>query len=210
MAVYTVTNRRRVNNVVALQLLTDPDINVGDTVTVSGTGATWTGTVTVISREGYYLQEVNDSGYLVFDTTIPKVNQICFELAGTDTDGYETSDGTVSIAHTVTWADDDDVIQWLGIDPTSSNDLAFVTTATKAANAWAYRKRREAGYTDAVASAPSDDVKLGTILYAAVQYRSRGAVDSFASFDNFGGVTAPTMSLGQIYALLGIGRPQVG
>lgn len=210
MAVYTVTNRRRIDGVVALQLLTDPDISVGDTVVVAGTGATWTGTVTVISREGYYLENVTDSGYLIFDSSVPKQNQICYELAGADTDGYEAADGTVTITTTVTWANDDDVVSWLGIDPTSTNDLAFVTVATKAANAWAYRKRREAGYTDTTSIPPSDDVKLGTILYAAVQYRSRGAVDSFASFDNFGGVTAPTMSLGQIYALLGIGRPQVG
>lgn len=209
MASYTVTNKRRVDDVVALQLLTDPEINVGDSITVTGVGATWNTTATVVSREGYYLVRVNDEGYLEFDTSIPKVNQIIYELAGTDTDGYETADGTVTFTPSVTWIDDDDVLQWLGLDPANANDVAFVSTCTKAANAWGWRKRRAAGYDDTMTTPPSDDVKLGTIMYAAVQYRSRGAVDTFASFDNFGGVTAPTMSLGQIYALLGIGRPQV-
>jgi len=210
MATYTVTNRRRIDGVVALQCSTDPEIQVGDTVIVAGTGAGWTGTVTVTSRASAYLVRVNDEGYLEFDYTIPKLNQVIFKLAGTDTDGYETSDGTITFTPSPSWIDDDDVIAWLGLDPASANDTAFVSVCTSAANAWAWRKRREAGYDDALSSAPSGDVKLGTIMYAATQYRSRGAVDSFASFDNFGGVTAPTMSLGQIYALLGIGRPQVG
>lgn len=210
MTAYNVTNRRRVDDVVALQTLTTPILQTGDTVVVAGTGTGWTGTVKVISREPFYLVKVDPSGDLVFDYDIPKPNQVMFELAGTDTDGYETATGTITISVSPTWVTDNDVMSWLGIDPASANDAAFVTVATAAGNAWAYRKRHENGYTDSLTSAPSADVKLGTIMYAAMQYRSRGSVDSFASFDNFGGTTAPTMSLGQIYALLGIGRPQVG
>jgi hypothetical protein len=45
-------------------------------------------------------------------------------------------------------------------------------------------------------------------MYAAVLYRERGSVDSFASFDQMGGAV-PFGSNGQINKLLGVNRAQV-
>jgi hypothetical protein len=81
---------------------------------------------------------------------------------------------------------DADVVAWLGIASATANDTAFITTAVNAANAYAYRRRREAGYYDSLSTVPSADVKLGTIMFAGSLYRERGIVDSFASFEQMG------------------------
>lgn len=107
------------------------------------------------------------------------------------------------------WTDDDLVKEWLGIDVATANDNAYIDNCVLAANEWAFRKRMESGYTDRAAFPPSADVQLGTTNYAAMQYRNRGAIDGFASFDSFSTGT-PTMTLGQILALLACNRPQVG
>jgi hypothetical protein len=108
------------------------------------------------------------------------------------------------------WVEASDVLEWLGIDVATANDNAYVETCVLASNEWCFRKRQEAGYlSDRTAFFPSADVHLGAVNYAAMQYRNRGAIDGFASFDSFGGGT-PTMSLGQIMALLGVGKAQVG
>ena len=66
----------------------------------------------------------------------------------------------------------------------------------------------EGGYVDSLTTVPSQDVKLGTIMYGGALYRQRGSMDSFASFQSMG--TAPVMGLnGMIRQLLGIDRPQV-
>jgi hypothetical protein len=108
------------------------------------------------------------------------------------------------------WCTSADVLSWLGIEVATANDNSFVDTCVLASNEWTFRKRQEAGYLgDRAAFFPSADVHLGAVNYAAMQYRNRGAIDGFASFDSFGGGT-PTMSLGQIMALLGVGKAQVG
>jgi hypothetical protein len=95
----------------------------------------------------------------------------------------------------VQWITTADLQIWLGID---------------AANEWVFRKRQEAAYTlDRAALVPTADVFLGTVSYAAGKYRERGAIDGYASYDSFNGTT-PTMSMGQIMALIGCGKPQVG
>lgn len=108
------------------------------------------------------------------------------------------------------WTTTELVQQWLGIDVATANDTAYIATCVLAGNEWAFRKRQESGYTtDRAAFPPSADVQLGTTNYAAMQYRNRGAIDGFASFDSFSTGT-PTMTLGQILALLACNRPQVG
>jgi len=134
---------------------------------------------------------------------------VLYEVANqTDDDGYYELDGTLTYTATVTWVVDADVTAWLGVSSATANDTAFITTCTAAANAWCYRKRKEAGYTDATNTSPSADVKLGTIMYAATLYRERGSVDSFASFDGMGSLPIPA-TLGRIMQLLGCGRAQV-
>jgi hypothetical protein len=207
MAVATVTHRRRVNNVCAVQTLTDLEVQEGDSVVVANVHANFDGTFTVISTEPYYLDQVDEQGYLVFDYDIAKPNQIIYAHNGDDLE-YMAASGTVTRTVNVTWIIASDVLSWLGIDVATANDTAFVTVCVNASNAWCYRKRREAGYIDSMTTVPSADVKLGTIMYAATLYRERGSVDSFASFDAMGSFPVPS-TLGRIMQLLGCGRAQV-
>ena len=209
MASATITHVRRVDNYAAVQTLTDLEVQPGDSVTVSGVALTgFNATATVISTEPYYLDGVNDEGYLVFDYDLPRPNQIIYANSGDDV-AYEAEAGTVTYTQSVTWIVAADVLAWLGIDVATANDTAFVTTCVNASNAWCYRKRREAGYIDAMGTVPSADVKLGAVMYAATLYRERGSVDSFASFDSMTIGTTPSATLGRIMHLLGCGRAQV-
>lgn len=103
------------------------------------------------------------------------------------------------------WIDDTDVLVALGDG--RGVDTDYLALVTPAADAWAQRKRVEAGYVDDPTVAPDDSVKLGTILYAVALYRERASADSFASFDELGGATA-FGSNAQIKRLLGIGKAQ--
>jgi geranylgeranyl pyrophosphate synthase len=47
------------------------------------------------------------------------------------------------------------------------------------------------------------------VLYAASQYRTRGSIDGYQSFESMS-VGANTIGLGQVMQLLGTNRPQVG
>lgn len=190
-----------------MQTLTPAEIQVGQSVTVATVGANFDGTFTVISVEPYNLITVDDEGYLVFNYDDPRPNQIIYEHNGDDLE-YEACDGTVTLTVTVTWITSSDVTTWLGISAATANDTAFLTYCVNAANAFCYRKRVEAGYTDSQSTSPGGDVKLGTIMYAATLYRERGSVDSFASFDGMGSFPIPS-TLGRIMQLLGCGRAQV-
>lgn len=210
MAVYTVTHGIHLDGVSAVQTLTPVDnVRLGDSVTVAGAGAKFNVTGPVISVEPFEYTGKDEDGYLQFDYDSPKPNQVLYEVAGqSNDDSYNELDGTLTYTASVTWIVNADVTAWLGITSATANDTAFITTCVAASNAWCYRKRKEAGYTDATASAPSDDVKLGTVMYAATLYRERGSVDSFASFDGMGSFPIPS-TLGRIMQLLGCGRAQV-
>lgn len=129
---------------------------------------------------------------------------------------YQTGNATVASQEAwgqlhlqVLWAASADVEIWLGYDATG-DDQTFLDECTQAANdrCWQYRYR--AGYQDHPNIAPSHDSKLAVIMYAAQLFRQRGAVDGYASFDAQGIGQVPGQSLGQILALLGCKRPQVG
>jgi len=92
---------------------------------------------------------------------------------------------------------------------TSAGAATLLTQCAAAANAFAYRRRVEAGYLqDSLTTSPGGDITLGTTLYAASLYRERGSIDSFQSFDAMS-TTNPAMSLGRIHQLLGVNRSQV-
>lgn len=209
MSVYTVTHVTRVDGYGVVQTLEPNDIAVGQSVTVAGlTNSTLNGTFTVVSVESYALEEVTDTGDLVFDYDFYYPNQLIYADAGDDI--ARTADsGTVTYGLTCTWIDADDVIEWLGIESATANDTAFITTCVEAANAFAYRRRQAAGYFDSLSTVPGADVKLGTVLYAASQYRTRGSIDGYQSFESMS-VGANTIGLGQVMQLLGTNRPQVG
>lgn len=209
MASATITHVRRIDNYAAVQTLTDLEVQPGDTVTVSAVALTgFNATAVVYSTEPFYLDGVDDEGYLVFDYDLPRPNQIIYANTGADV-AYESESGTVTYTQTVTWIVANDVLAWLGIDVATANDTAFVTTCVNASNAWCYRKRREAGYVDAMGTVPSGDVKLGAVMYAATLYRERGTSgDMYGAFDAMGPTPQP-VTLHRIMQLLGCGRAQV-
>jgi hypothetical protein len=207
MAVFNLAFHARLDNYAILQTFVDTDIQPQDSVVVAGASHGFNATATVISTEPYEFIGVSEEGDLLFDYDVIIENQFIYVNAGVDFP-RDVATGTVTFTPTPSWITSADVESWLGIDVATANDTAFIAVCVSASNSWCYRKRREAGYTDSLASAPDGAAKLGAINYAAMQYRTRGAVDGYSSFDSMG-MGTPTMSLGQIMALLGCGRPQV-
>jgi hypothetical protein len=207
MASFNLAFHTRLDNYAVLQTFVDTDIQSQDSVVVAGADHGFSGTQIVISTEPYLFTGVSSEGDLLFDYDVIMENQFIYKNTGTDFD-RSVATGTVTFTPTCSWITSADVTSWLGIEVATANDTAFIAVCVSAANSWAFRKRREAGYTDSLTTAPDGAAKLGTIMYAATQYRSRGAVDGYASFDSMS-MGSPTMSLGQIMQLLGCGRPQV-
>ena len=207
MATFNLAFHTRLEDYAILQTFVDTDIQSQDSVVIAGSGHGLNGTFTVVSTEPYEFIGVSEEGDLLFDYDVIMENQFIYVSAGDDL-ARSVATGTVTFTPTCSWVNSSDVTSWLGIEVSTANDTAFIAVCVSAANSWAFRKRREAGYTDSLTTAPDGAAKLGTIMYAATQYRSRGAVDGYASFDSMS-MGTPTMSLGQIMQLLGCGRPQV-
>ena len=209
MATYNLAFHTRLNDVVVLQTFVDTNVQTEHTITVAGSGHNLNGNHLVISTEPYeYLGQSYD-GDLEFDYSVVRENQIIFIDAGADLE-RSVATGTVSFTPSCTWITNQNVLDWLGISPATANDTAFVTVCTDAANALAFRRRRSSGYTDALASAPSADVKLGTIMYAGGLYRARGSAsyDGFSAYESMQTGT-PAVAMGEILRLWGCNRAQV-
>ena len=211
MAVYTVIAHQRLDDYAVVQTLTDTEIEPGQSITLAGLGHGLNGTHTVLFCPQYQFDGVDGvTGEWMYNPEVPRANQVLFYDPGDDLE-FTTAvpTGTLTWTQTCTWVTNAMVEEWLGIAVATANDTAFITTAVAAANAWCYRKRKEAGYTDATSTAPSADVKLGAIMYAGTLYRERGSVDSFASFSDMGTTVTMGGSMGQINRLLGVNRSQV-
>ena len=208
MSEYSITHAQRIDDYAVIQTLEVTEIGTGQVVEVSDV-AGFNGAFVVQAVPTYLYLGVNPEGDWLFDPEIILPNQLLYYSADDDVarDAVIPS-GTLTFTPVCTWASDQDILDWLGIDPATPNDEAFVTVATNAANAFAYRRRRESGYFDSLTTVPGPDVLLGTIMYGATLYRERGSVDSFASFDQMGGAV-PFGSHGQINKLLGVNRAQV-
>ena len=207
MSTYTINFRQVTDNHMVVQTLEDTDIGIGQSVTVAGLGAVLNGTYTVVGVPLYLFLGVDEEGNHLFNYEVIITNQLLVQKTASDV-ARSAVNGTLSYIATCTWVDAASVISWLGIAAATANDTAFITSATAAANQFAYRRRRESGYYDSLTTSPGSDVSLGTTMYAASLYRERGAVDSFASFDSMGTPT-PFGSMGQIMRLLGVNRSQV-
>lgn len=207
MAVFTLTHAMRLNDYAVLQTLEATEIGIGQSITVAGSSG-FNGTFTVLAVPVYRFAGVDDEGDFVYDYDEIIENQLLVASSGADV-ARDTMAGTVTWTETCTWIVAADVLSWLGISVATANDTTFVGVCTDAANAWAYKARKMAGYqAESLSTAPSSAVKLGTIMYAGALYRERGSVDSFASFGELG-APAPIGSMGQIMRLLGIRRSQV-
>jgi hypothetical protein len=210
MSVYTITHGFHFDDVSAVQTLTPSEVQPGDSIVVAGAGAKFNGTFTVISVEEWEYIGKDQQGYFEFNYDVPKLNQVLYAVTGqADDEEYAALAGTLTFTETITWTTSALVLSWLGIDVATANDTAFVAKCVSAANAWCFRKRREAGYTDQQGTVPSADVELGTTMYAATLYRERGTSgDSYGGFDGMGNLPMP-VTLHRIMQLLGCGRAQV-
>ena len=210
MAVYNLAFCARLDNYAVLQTFVETDIQPQDSISIAGATLPANGTYVVISTEPYEFLGVTDEGDLQFDYNYIRENQFIVVSSGSDV-VRDTTNGTVTVGATAcTWITNQNVLDWLGVAPATANDTAFVTACTEAANALAFRRRRSSGYTDALATAPSADVKLGTIMYAGGLYRSRGSgqYDGFSSYESMATAT-PNVAMGEILRLWGCNRAQV-
>jgi hypothetical protein len=207
MAVYSVTNKYLIDDFAVLQLLTPTELEVGQSITVAAVDATFNGTYTVRALPQYLFEGVDTEGDLLYNVNIPIANQVLYAKTASDVDRTAAT-GTVTSTPTCSWITATDIEDWLGIGTATAADAAFLTICAASTNQFCWRRRMEAGYVDSLTTVPSQDVKLGTIMYGGALYRQRGSMDSFASFQSMG--TAPVMGLnGMIRQLLGIDRPQV-
>ena len=209
MATYTIISKQITADYGVVQTLTANEIVTGQPFTISGLSG-FNGTYVAVQCPQYLFTGVTTAGDLQYDTSVLLPNQVLFALVATDIERTPAA-GTITYTITPTWISKADVEDWLGFTVTvPSGDDDLLTICVAAANAYAYRKRAEAGYFDGSPSTvPSQDVRLGTIMYAGALYRERGSIDQFASFDPLA-TGAPTGgSMGQIMRLLGVNRPAV-
>jgi len=205
MATYSVTHKYLLDNYAVLQLLTPSEIAVGESITVASVDATFNGTYSVRALPQYLYTGTDNQGDLLYDFNVPIQNQVLYAKTASDVDRVAAS-GTVSYTQSCTWITQQNVLDWLGISVASAGDQTFVTTCAAAANIFCYRRRQEAGYIDSLTTVPSQDVYLGTVMYAGMLYKSRGTVDVFSSYQDMGQTPVVGMN-GQIKQLLGIDRP---
>ena len=207
MATYTVTNKQLVDNYAVLQLLTPSEIAVGQSIVVSGISAPFAGTFIVVDLPEYLYTGTDSEGDLTFDPFTPIPNQVLYSCTGSNVD-RDAATGTVTYAPVCTWITANDISDWLYVATATAADQSFLTICAAAANQFAYRRRQESGYFDSLTTVPSQDVKLGTIMYGGALYRQRGSVDAFSSFNEMGSQPPVALSA-MVQQLLGIQRPQV-
>ena len=207
MAVYQVISKQLTSNYAVLQLLTPAELEVGQSITIAAVDATFNGTYTIRSLPSYEYIGIDDEGDLEFNPLITIPNQVLYARTASDV-ARQAASGTLTATPTCSWITATDIEDWLGIGTATAADATFLTICASSSSQFCWRRRMEAGYVDSLTTVPSQDVKLGTIMYGGALYRQRGSMDSFASFQSMG--TAPVMGLnGMIRQLLGIDRPQV-
>ena len=209
MATYSVTNKYLIDNYAVLQLLTPSEIAVGQSITVASVDATFNGTYTVRALPQYLYIGVDTQGDLLYDYQVPIADQVLYAKTATDVERTAAS-GTVSYDPVCTWVTAAQVMTYLGITITNpSDDYTLLTQSVSAGCQFAYRRRQESGYIDSLTTSPGGDATLGTLMYCAALWRSRGSIEAtYATFDGMG--SAPQQSLTPIVKqLLGIPRPAV-
>ena len=210
MATYTVTNKYLIDDFAVLQLLTPSEIAVGQSITVAGVDATFNGSNLVVRALPQYLYiGVDSQGDLLYDYQFPIADQVLYAKTADDVERTAAS-GTVSYDPVCTWVSASQVMTYLGITIANpSDDYTLLTQSVSAGNQFCYRRRQESGYIDSLTTSPGGDATLGTLMYCAALWRSRGSIEtSYATFDGMG--SAPQQSLTPIVKqLLGIPRPAV-
>ena len=210
MATYTVTNKYLIDNFAVLQLLTPSEIAVGSSITVASVDATFNGSNLVVRALPQYLfLGVDTQGDLLYDYQIPIADQVLYAKTASDVERVAAS-GTVTYEPVCTWVTAAQVMTYLGITITNpADDYTLLTQSVSAGNQFCYRRRQESSYIDSLTTSPGGDATLGTLMYCAALWRSRGSIEAtYATFDGMG--SAPQQSLTPIVKqLLGIPRPAV-
>jgi hypothetical protein len=209
MATYSVTNKYLIDNFAVLQLLTPSEIAVGSSITVAGVDATFNGTYSVRALPQYLFLGIDTQGDLLYDYQVPIADQVLYAKTADDVSRSAAS-GTVANDPVCTWVTAAQVMSFLGITISNpSDDYTLLTQSVSAGNQFCYRRRQESGYIDSLTTSPGGDATLGTLMYCAALWRSRGSIEAtYATFDGMG--SAPQQSLTPIVKqLLGIPRPAV-
>jgi len=209
MAIYTVTNKYLIDNFAVLQLLTPSEIAVGQSITVAGVDATFNGTYSVRALPQYLFIGVDTEGDLLYDYQMPIADQVLYVKVADNVERTAAS-GTVSYDPVCTWVSTSQVATYLGINiPNPSDDFTLLTQSVSAGNQFAYRRRQESGYIDSLTTSPGGDATLGTLMYCAALWRSRGSIEAtYATFDGMGSATQQSLTP-IVKQLLGIPRPAV-
>jgi hypothetical protein len=211
VAVYETQGKQLLDNYAVVQTLENNEIVVGQQVTIGNLGAPFNGTFLVLDTPLYeYIGVDGNTGALLFDANVPRENQVLFACTGADVLYTVIYTGTVTYTQNCSWITVAQLETFLGIDMADpSDDYTLLTQARNAGNDFAYRRRQESGYADSLTTSPGHDVTLGTLMYAAALWRSRGSTqDTFATFDGMGQANVNAMTP-VIKQLLGIDRPQV-
>jgi hypothetical protein len=211
MATYNTATKQLISNYACISTLEPTDIVVGQSITVASIGAPFNGTFTVLDIPLYeYIGVDGESGALLFNANVPRENQVLFACTGANVQYTVIYTGTVTYTQSCTWVSVAQLETYLGIDISDpSDDYTLLTQARNAGNDFAYRRRQESGYADSLNTSPGHDATLGTLMYAAALWRSRGSTqDTFATFDGMGQANVNAMTP-VIKQLLGIDRPQV-
>jgi hypothetical protein len=209
MATYTVTNKYLIDDFAVLQLLTPSEIAVGQSITVADVDATFNGTYTVRALPQYLYLGVDTQGDLLYDYQIPIADQVLFAKTADDVERTAAS-GTVTYAPVCTWVTASDVMAYLGITIANpSDDYTLLTQSVSAGNQFCVSQASGIGLYRLPDDSPGGDATLGTLMYCAALWRSRGSIENtYATFDGMG--TATQQSLTPIVKqLLGIPRPAV-
>ena len=211
MATYNTATKQLLDNYACISTLEPTDIVVGQSITVSSIGAPFNGTFQVLALPQYeYTGIDNTTGEFLYNEDVARPNQIIYAATGSNVDYAVFYAGTVTYTQNCTWITTAQLITYLGVTITNpSDDYTLAEQARNAGNDFCYRRRQESGYFDSLTTSPGHDVTLGTLMYAAALWRSRGSVqDTFATFDGMGSAPVSAMTP-VIKQLLGIDRPQV-
>ena len=211
MATYTTASKQLLNNYACISTLEEAEIVVGETITVSGLAAPFAGTFKVLDLPQYeFIGVDNITGEFLFNPEVARPNQIIYACTGSAVNYVVDYTGSVVHTQNCTWITTNDLVTYLGVTITNpSDDYTLATQARNAGNDFCYRRRQESSYFDSLTTSPGHDVTLGTLMYAAALWRSRGSIETaYAAFDTMGTPTQQSLTP-IVKQLLGIPRPAV-
>ena len=115
---------------------------------------------------------------------MPIANQVLYAKTASNVDRVAAT-GQIAYNPVCTWVTAAQLVTYLGVAITNpSDDYTLITQAVSAGNNFCYRRRQESSYVDSLTTSPGGDVTLGTLMYCAALWRSRGSLENtFASFD---------------------------